>query len=48
MQSMPFPLLRFWIAGLRTAGVRFPQSLLDSARLVSFYSSYISVDCDSG
>ena len=36
MQSMPFPLLCFWIAGLRTAGVRIPQSLLDLARLVSF------------
>ena len=35
MQSMPFSLICFWIAGLRTAGVRIPQSLLDLARLDS-------------
>ena len=35
MQSLPFPLLCYWIAGLRTAGVCIPQSLLDLARLDS-------------
>ena len=35
MQILPFPLLCYWIAGLRTVGVRIPQSLLDLARLDS-------------
>ena len=35
MQGIPFPLLCFWIAGLRTAGVRITQSLLDLAGLDS-------------
>ena len=35
MQSMPFPLICFWIADLQTAGFRISQSLLDLARLDS-------------
>ena len=35
VQILSFPLLCYWTAGLRTAGVRIPQPLLDLARLDS-------------
>ena len=37
----------FVVYGFANCGVRILQSLLDLARLLSFYSGYVCVGCDS-